>query len=245
MESVRVETAASTDGAALDLGAFVRGLAHDIANPLNAIAMNAELAKMLLDRDQSTRASEVIDRLIADCARCGRVIQGIQRFGSGLYAHPHESISARTLVDMAIKLAGQERVAGLPAVRVDGIDAPVLVDRPALERAIAGLLHNAAEAKADTIQIQVRGDGDWLLIDIRDDGAGIPAESRSKVAEPFYSTRRSEGGSGLGLTLARELLRAHGGELDIAANTPRGTCIELRLPAASGQSAKQGGISQV
>ncbi|MDR3386070.1 MAG: HAMP domain-containing sensor histidine kinase [Rudaea sp.] len=233
MDSVYAQASVSGDDAALDLGEFVRGLAHDIANPLNAIAMNAELAKLLLEREQPERAREVLDRLLADCARCGRWIQGVQRFGSGLHAHPRETISVRVLVDAAIKLAGQERIGDLPAVCVDGVDAPVLVDRPALERAIAGLLHNAAEADAGKIQIQMRGEGDRVLIDIRDDGGGIAPELRARVAESFYSTRRGTGGSGLGLTLACELLRAHGGELDISENMPRGTCIGLRLPRAA------------
>jgi len=237
MQSVRVETVASTDGEALDLGAFVRGLAHDIANPLNAIAMNAELAKLLLDRDQPARAREVIDRLIADCARCGRWIQGIQHFGSGLHAHSREAISVRVLIDASIKLARQERVAGVPSIHIDGVDALVHVDRPALECAIAGLLHNAAEANADTIRIRIRVEDDRVLVDIRDNGTGIPPESLSKVAEPFFSTRRSEGGSGLGLTLACELLRTHGGGLEIAASAPHGACVELHLPTASGNAA--------
>ncbi len=105
MASVRAKPAASNDDAVLDLGAFVRDLAHDIANPLNAISMNAELARLLLDRDQTARAREAIGRLLEDCARCGRFIQGIQRFGSGLHAHAHEAISARTLVSSAMQLA--------------------------------------------------------------------------------------------------------------------------------------------
>ena len=236
MNSRSAATVASTDSAALDLGAFVRGAAHDIANPLNALAMNAELARLLLDRDQPERAREVLDRLLADCARCGRLIQGLQRFGSGLHAGPRETIRVRALIDAAIELVAQERATSLPVFRVDGIDAQVRVDSPALERAVAGLLHNAAEANADTIQIHSRCDGDAVIIEVRDNGAGMPADSRSKAADPFYSTRRAEGNSGLGLTLARELLRLHGGELNIAANTPRGTCIELRLPV-SGQDA--------
>ncbi len=233
MDSVH---AASADGAALDLGAFVRGAAHDIANPLNAIAINAELAKLLLEREQPQRAREVLDRLLADCARCGRLIQGMQRFGSGLHAGPREVVPARAMIDAAIDLARQER-ATLPRFRVDGIDARIRVDRPALERAVAGLLHNATEADADTIQILTRRDGGSVVIEIRDNGAGIPPDSCSKVADPFYSTRRAEGNSGLGLTLARELLHSHGGELNIAANTPRGTCIELHLPEVSGRDA--------
>jgi two-component system C4-dicarboxylate transport sensor histidine kinase DctB len=218
---------------ALNLGAFVRAAAHDIANPLNAIAMNGELAKLLLDREQPQRACEVLDRLLEDCARCGRLIQGMQRFGSGLYAGPRETIPTHALIDASIELARQESSSPLPALHADHIDTLIRIDRPALERAVTGLLYNAAEADADTIQIHTRCDGDFVVIQICDNGVGIAQDSRSRVAEPFYSTRRAEGNSGLGLTLARELLRSHGGQLSIAANIPRGTRVELRLPIAA------------
>src|SRR5512141_1366598 len=145
MECVPAATAASAEAATLDLGAFVRGAAHDIANPLNAIAMNAELVKLLLERDQPARAREALDRLLEDCARCGRLIQGMQRFGSGLHAGPRHSVAVNALIAAAIDLVRQERTAAMPAFHCDGIDATVLVDAPALERCIAGVLHNAAE----------------------------------------------------------------------------------------------------
>jgi signal transduction histidine kinase len=235
MECVPAATAASAEMAALDLGAFVRGAAHDFANPLNAIAMNAELVKMLLEREQPARAREALDRLLEDCARCGRLIQGMQRFGSGLHAGPHRTIAVRALIDGAIELVVQERAATLPAFHCDGTPASVCVDSPALERAIASVLHNAAEAQADTIQIFTHDEDSAVVIAIRDNGTGIAADAHDKVAEPFYTTRRTHGHSGLGLTLVRELMRTHGGKLSIVANSPHGTCVELRLPLASAQ----------
>jgi signal transduction histidine kinase len=221
----------------LDLGTFVRGAAHDIANPLNAISMNGELAKLLLDRGQPVRAREVLELLLADCTRCAQVVQGMQRFGSGLHAYAREVVAARALIDAAVDLAAQERSGGLPALRVKGVDANICVDRRALERALAGLIHNAAEAGATTIDICMRRDGGSVVIDIRDNGAGIPAELRERSCEPFFTTRRAEGKSGLGLTLAHELLHTHGGDLSIAENTGGGTHIALRLPEARDESA--------
>ena len=234
MDCVPATTAASDESAALDLGAFVRGAAHDIANPLNAIAMNAELVKLLLEREQPTRAREVLDRLLEDCARCGRLIQGMQRFGSGLHTGPRTTVAVRTLIDGAVDLLKQERTGALPAFTRDDIGAQVSADLPALERSLAGVLHNAVEAQADMIQIRTHLSDDAVVIEVRDNGTGIAAGAQNKLTEPFYSTRRANGNSGLGLTLAHELLRTHGGNLSISANSPRGTCVALRLPLASG-----------
>jgi signal transduction histidine kinase len=234
MERVHAAKAASAESSALDLGAFVRGAAHDIANPLNAIAMNAELVKLLLEREQPARAREALDRLLEDCARCGRLIQGMQRFGSGLHTGPRTTFPVRMLIDAAIDLVRQESTTALPAFSREDVDAQVSADLPALERSLAGVLHNAAEAQADSIQIRTYLDGDAVIIQVRDNGNGIPADAQSKVAEPFYTTRRAAGHSGLGLTLAHELLRTHGGTVTISTHSPRGTCVELRLPLASG-----------
>jgi C4-dicarboxylate-specific signal transduction histidine kinase len=220
------------EGEGLNLGEFVRGAMHDIANPLNGITMNCELAKVLVERGQPERALQVLENLLADCARCARVVRGMQRFGSGLYAHSRDVVRARAVIDAAIALVSEERTAAMPQLEVEDSDAQVSVDTRAMERAIAGLIHNSAEAGATKVQIGLRQIGDQIEIVLNDNGAGIAAELRSKVCEPFFTTRRSEGASGLGLTLACELVRAHGGELRFDDDPGVGTQILVRLPQA-------------
>jgi signal transduction histidine kinase len=218
------------EGEGLNLGEFVRGAMHDIANPLNGITMNCELAKVLVERGQPERALQVLDHLLADCARCARVVRGMQRFGSGLYTHTRDVVRVRALVDAAIALVSEERTAAMPQLDVDDGDGQVSVDTRAMERAIAGLIHNSAEAGATKVHIGLREVDALIEIVLRDNGTGIAAELRSRVCEPFFTTRRSEGASGLGLTLACELVRAHGGELRIDGNPGAGTQILVRLP---------------
>jgi signal transduction histidine kinase len=128
-----------------------------------------------------------------------------------------------------VALFNRER-AQLPNVRIDAVDVCVDQDQPALERALAGLLHNAAEANATAIDIYVRRDNDWVIVEVRDDGEGIRAEQLAKVCDAFYTSRRADGAIGLGLTLARVL--AGEGGLSIDANEPRGTKVCMRLPVA-------------
>jgi len=216
----------------LELGAFVRGLAHDIANPLNAMAMNAELAKVLLDRGDPAGSREVLERLLADCARCGRLVQSFQRFGAALQASSREPVDARVLIQNAIAVVKNDNAGNAIEFQIDGAtDVLVLADSPALERAFAGLLQNAAEAGAHKINISLKHEHDHLFIQIADDGEGIQEKWRAKVTEPFFSTRRAQGASGLGLTLACELLRQHGGSLSVHSNPGEGTTIAIELPA--------------
>lgn len=225
------DPAASPDST-FDLAAFMRGLAHEIANPLNAITMNSELVRLLLDRGDAERAREVLERLRTDCARCARMTRDLQKFGSSLRTHARASVPVRELLDGARSALALEYSGALPEIRVEAVDAAVDVDRDALQRAIAALLRNAAEAGAVHVGLAARHDAGAIVIDVRDDGAGPAGEDLERATEAFYSTRRNSGGLGLGLTLARELLRRDGGSMQLFANAPRGMHIELRLPRA-------------
>ena len=215
----------------LELGEFVRGLAHDIANPLNAMAMNAELTKMLLDRGDTKAAREALERLLSDCARCGRLIQSFQRFGAALQAGTRERINVGFLLQSAISQVQSELSDAGIEFRVAGsTDTPLEVDIPAMERALGGILRNAAEAGATTITIHVATAGHGVQIEIADNGSGIEARWRERVTEPFFSTRRQQGASGLGLTLAQEIVRRHAGALRITGDGSHGTTVTIELP---------------
>jgi signal transduction histidine kinase len=224
----------TANGLALDLHQFVRSLTHDIANPLNAIAMNAELAKALLDRGDTRTARTVLESLLADCLRCGQLVQSIQDFGTALQPAPREPIEARALLQGAIERMRGEMCSGTnTAFQIEGAaDACVVVDSAALERAFAAVLQNAVEAGASLVKIRLAADGGWLRTEVIDNGAGIKAELRARATDPFFTTRRAQGASGLGLTLARALVVQHGGTLDIATNNGGGTLVRMTLPTS-------------
>jgi two-component system C4-dicarboxylate transport sensor histidine kinase DctB len=229
-------TSSTESASELELGAFVRGLAHDIANPLNALAMNAELAKVLLDRGDAAAAREVIGRLLADCARCGNLVQSFQQFGAALETSARGIVDARALVNDAIGLVRNEPTAASIEFAVESAAAVlVLADGPAVARALAGLLQNAAEAGAHTVKVRITHAQDHARLEIIDDGEGIQEQWRDRMTEPFFTTRRAQGASGLGLTLAREVMRRHGGTLTIHPNTGAGTVVRVELLAAQGR----------
>lgn len=217
----------------LELGEFVRGLAHDIANPLNSLAMNAELAKVLFDRGDATAMRDTLERLLADCARCGQLVQNFQGFGAALRASPPEAVDVATLVQSSIELTQSEVLTGAVEFHVEGAKhASLHADREAMERALAAILRNAVEAGATTIGVRIEAARGRVRLQVTDNGCGIEARWLERVTEPFFSTRRAQGGIGLGLSLACEILRRHGGTLDIQSQAGS-TVVRIELPTAT------------
>jgi signal transduction histidine kinase len=219
-------------GTEFDVGTFVRAAAHEIAGQINAISMNAELVKLLLERSDVARADETIKRMLSDCGRYGRMVRALERFGSCMTAREREPVNVAELIAAATAAFAQERSGAKPTLQVEADAASIVVDRVAMQRVLSGLLHNAAEAGAGSIGIKARRDADALTIVVADDGSGIPLNIRARIAEPFFTTRRDEGHNGLGLTLAAEIAGAHGGSLSIDENERHGTRATLRLPLA-------------
>src|SRR6201996_2223307 len=117
-----------------DLGGFVRHVAHEIANPLNAIMMNAEMAKSLVDRGDIARASEALSRLVNDCARCGKLMRGMQNFGAGVDTREHSEMSAQELIEGSTSNIVFKYTGSLPTFTVEAAPVQIAGDRAALER---------------------------------------------------------------------------------------------------------------
>ena len=107
----------------------------------------------------------------------------------------------------------------------------VAADREQLYRVFSNLGQNAVQAGATRIEVAARRGGDRLIIDVSDNGPGLSPRAREHLFEPFSSSSRP-GGSGLGLAIARELMRAHGGDVQLEHSTSEGTCFRLILPAS-------------
>jgi signal transduction histidine kinase len=106
----------------------------------------------------------------------------------------------------------------------------IKADREQMFRVFSNLALNAAQAGAQELKIESRVDGDKLLIDVTDDGPGIPEHARERLFQPFSGSAR-EGGTGLGLVISREIVNAHGGELSLAETSDQGTTFRIELPA--------------
>jgi len=109
---------------------------------------------------------------------------------------------------------------------------PLLASESALGQVVTNLLQNALEAGAHRVLLRTEGGPDGFVVEVEDDGRGIAPEDLAQLVAPFFTTRRGRGGTGLGLTLAQGIVRAHGGRLEFSSGVGRGTTVRVSLPPA-------------
>ncbi len=143
------------------------------------------------------------------------------------------------LVDLIDEI-GPALAVSSPQVAVDchlPADFKVDADRDQLYRVLSNLARNAVEAGAQRLQFSAATENGEIAIEVADDGPGLPPKARENLFRPFFGSARP-GGSGLGLAIARELARAHGGELTLISSTGAGTVFRLTLPAPPARASR-------
>ncbi|MFE0017457.1 sensor histidine kinase [Mesorhizobium sp. NPDC059054] len=204
---------------------FLTDAAHELRTPIAILRTRAEL----LREDPESR------RLLKDIERLSHLAQQLlDRQVLDHSAGPREVVDlvalARTL---AVDFAPLALEAGYE-LSFEPAEGRVLVSvRPQqIERAVANLLRNAIEhgGGSGTITVLVDDKGG---LEIQDEGPGIPPEERERVFDPFYRLRPRSTGAGLGLNLAREIARLHGGSIEIIDGAWKGTRVRLQLPLAN------------
>ena len=210
-------------------------LAHDLATP--ATVLESQLQAMVdgivpADATQLERARAAATALSGVIGQLGELTQAE---AAPLQRHP-EPIGLLSLVtELVAALDGLLRDRDVRVV-ADGTEATVLADRGQLERAVRNVVTNAIQhtpAGAE-VRASVAGEGPMAVLRICDAGAGIAPDDLPYVFERFYRADRSRGadrpGSGIGLTVARELVGANGGTIEVEATGSDGTTFRIALP---------------
>lgn len=218
------------------MGEFAAALAHEINQPLTAVANYARLAR---NASSASAASEATDRVIAQVDRAAEVVRRLRNF-IRLGHNEMRPVDLRELIEAAIfhcraeldQLDVQVQVRAardLPAVRADRVQ---------IEQVMVNLLRNSAEALGDAgrhdgrIIVTADRKGEFLVVRVHDNGPGFDPGVAERATSPFTTTKAD--GLGLGLSLARSIVEAHAGVLSIESGSS-GASVSFTLPSAASE----------
>ncbi|MFN8586225.1 MAG: ATP-binding protein [Candidatus Eisenbacteria bacterium] len=236
-ERDRAQTALVEAERHASLGRLAAGVGHEINNPLAYVRLALErMSDELSHSGASASVWEGIGQAHDGLHRIQKVVEGLRTYSRR--RDDLEVLDPRGIVRAAMKVAhpNLRHVAQLDA-RLDEAPA-VFGDEPRLVQATVNLLVNAAQAVAERsgaghVRVHTRrAESGEAIIEVADDGPGIPSEDLKLLGEPYFTTRGAGGGLGLGLFVTRGILDAHHGRLEFDSVIGQGTRVRLVLPAA-------------
>ena len=218
--------------------AIAAGVAHEVRNPLNALQINLGILEQEVSEivpDRRSHVFEVIARIAGELRSLDDFVTEFLRF-----ARPprprFERVAVRPLLEGLVAFIGPEcaRKGVSLSLASDGGPEEVVADGFQLKHAVLNLVLNGLQAtpSGGAIVVASGGDARRLAIEVRDTGEGMGPAVLSRVFDAFFTTR--EGGTGLGLPIARRIAEAHGGTVLLRSREDEGTVATLVLPGGGG-----------
>ena len=244
------------------LGILVSGVAHEINNPNNFIMLNGEILSMawqnvmpilqkyyeengdfLLAGMPYTRAHEKIGQLISGISegttRIGKIVEALGGFARQDAGDLDQTIDPNAVVESAMVIVNNliRKSTHHPSVELAENLPKIRGNQQQLEQVIINLITNSCQAlqspqKCLFVSTSYSETSDLITIRVRDEGEGIPPENLNHIIEPFFTTKRDTGGTGLGLSVSYNIVKNHGGHLHFTSRFGKGTTATVMLPVS-------------
>ena len=218
------------------VGEMGSALAHELTQPLSAVVGFVEASAALIDQaggETPAKVREYMDQAVAQSLRAGDVIRLLREFTA-------RGDTERSVKDINVVVEETCRLATL-GTAADGIDLelnlaadvpPVLIDHVQIQQVVLNLLRNSIDALGDSetpaVTVETVPGPEEVEVVVSDNGPGLSAEVRERVFEPFVSTKPD--GIGIGLSICRTIVEAHGGRIVVDAGTGSGAAFRFTVP---------------
>ena len=219
------------------MGEMASSIAHEVNQPLAAIANYMRAARRLLRREtpDTKRSIDALDRAAEQALRAGDIIRRLREFAAkGDTQHTIESPAAIMEEAAALALSDARERGVQVAMQCDRDLPPVVIDRIQIQQVALNLIRNAIEAMDGSLRriltLTVRRNGAMAAFSVADTGPGISPEVAERLFQPFVTSKAS--GMGIGLSISRTIVEAHGGTITAHPNHGGGTVFEFTLPLA-------------
>ena len=224
------------------MGQITAAIAHEIKQPITAMATNAGAALRWLNAQNMEETRLALRRIVETGHRAGDVVDRIHALIKK--APPkNDRLDINDMICDVIELTRGEAVKTHVAMQIDLADSlpPIFGDRVQLQQVTLNLIINAIEAMSNVAEaprellVSTRpAEPSGVLVAVRDSGPGLTPAVLERLFDPFYTTKAT--GLGMGLSICRSIIEAHGGQLCAGANEPRGAVFQFTLPTVSGST---------
>jgi PAS domain S-box-containing protein len=221
------------------VGALAAGVAHEINNPLASLTANLQFALGSLSGMAQAEVVEALGEAAEAARRVARIVSDLRGF-----SRVDEELGPVDLSGVIQSTANLARplVARRGDLTVEAAE-PVRVraNGPRLGQVFLNLVVNAAQALPDRpreqnqVRISSRLEGEWAVVEVRDNGVGIPPAIRRRIFDPFFTTKPAGEGTGLGLSISHSIVAAAGGSIELESEVGAGSLFRVRLPASRGR----------
>jgi signal transduction histidine kinase len=229
----------SREGRQIAMDAMAASVAHEVNQPIAAMTFNSEAALLLLGQKPPNldEARAALEAIVADGARAGAVVASLRAMFKR-DTHQRVRIDVNELLQDVLKIVDTEIRSQqvLVSTELAGSIGRVFADRAQLQQVFLNLFVNAIEAmrgitdRARVLQIKsdvIQGKS-GILVTVGDSGPGIDSKDKTRILEPFFSTKAT--GTGIGLAICKSIIEAHGGHIRVSDNHPRGAIFHVALP---------------
>jgi len=215
------------------IGRLTSGVGHEVKNPINAIVVHLELLKTKLG-SATGPANRHLDVIDSEIHRLDRVVQTLVDFSRPVEVKLVE-YDLRHAVSDVVALAEAEMSTRQVKLTCSLPNYPMVakVDVDLLKQAVLNVVQNGAQSMPDggRLVVMLLEDGKSAVIQVEDEGGGIPDDLRERIFDLYFTTKK--GGSGIGLAMTYRILQLHHGSIDVQSELGRGSVFQLRIPLSS------------
>ncbi len=231
-ERVAMEKALREKDRLASLGILAAGVAHEVNTPITGISSYAQM--LLADTPEDDPRHEILKKVEKQTFRAARIVNNLLEFARNRTEELHP-VDLVPLIGEALDLLSERRARRQVRLDLELPENELLVvqgNDGELQQVITNLALNAIDAMpgGGALRLVARRACDWAEVVVSDTGDGIPAEQIERIFEPFYSTKIGRGGTGLGLPISYDIIRRHGGDVQVESAPGEGTRFTLRLP---------------